>query len=122
MPAPVAPLAPCPSSPNCVSSQATDAKHRVDAIAYRGDPAQAMRRMRAVIEAIPRARVVRADDSGLHAEFTSRLLRFVDDVDCVVDPTAGVIQIRSASRVGYSDLGVNRKRVDAIRAAFADSK
>jgi uncharacterized protein (DUF1499 family) len=113
------PLAPCPSSPNCVSSQATDAKHHVDAIGYRGDPGQAMRRLRAVIEAIPRARIVSADDTALHAEFTSRLFHFVDDVDCIADPAAGVIQIRSASRVGYSDLGVNRKRVEAIRAAFA---
>jgi len=102
-----------------VSSQATDAKHRVDAIAFSGDPGPAMRRLRAVIEAMPRARIVSADDSALRAEFTSRLFRFVDDVDCIADPAAGVIQIRSASRVGYSDLGVNRQRVEAIRAAFA---
>ena len=111
-------LAPCPSSPNCVSSLATDAEHRVAPIAYRGDPAAAMRRLRDVIAAMPRSRVVSASDTALYAEFTSRLFRFVDDVDCAVDPAAGVIQIRSASRVGYSDLGVNRARVEAIRAAF----
>ena len=111
-------LAPCPSSPNCVSSLATDAAHRVAPLAYQGDPAAAMRRLRDVIAAMPRARVVGVSDTGLHAEFTSRIFRFVDDVDCVVDPAAGVIQIRSASRVGYSDLGVNRSRVEAIRKAF----
>lgn len=112
-------LPPCPASPNCVSSLAPDAAHHVAPLPYRGDPAAAMRRLRDVIAAMPRARVVRADDTALQAEFTSRIFRFVDDVDCVVDPAAGVIQVRSASRVGYSDLGVNRARVEAIRAAFA---
>jgi uncharacterized protein (DUF1499 family) len=112
-------LAPCPASPNCVSSQATDAAHHVAPLPFTGDPGAAMRRLRAVIAAMPRTRIVAASDTALHAEFTSRLLRFVDDVDCVVDPAAGVIQIRSASRVGYSDLGANRTRVEAIRAAFA---
>jgi uncharacterized protein (DUF1499 family) len=112
-------LAPCPSSPNCVSSQATDARHRVEPITYTGNAAEAMRRLRGVIEGMPRTRIVNASDSALRAEFTSRLFRFVDDVDCIADPAAGVIQIRSASRVGYSDLGANRSRVEAIRATFA---
>ena len=115
-------LAPCPSSPNCVSSEAPDARHHVDPIAFTGAPAQAMRRLRAVIEAMPRTRIVSASDTALRAEFTSRLFRFVDDVDCVVDATAGVIQVRSASRVGYSDLGANRGRVEALRAAFERSQ
>lgn len=113
------PLAPCPASPNCVSSQATDAKHHVDPIPYRGDPVAAIRRLQAVIEAMPRTHIVSASDTALRAEFTSRLFRFVDDVDCIVDPPAGAIQIRSASRVGYSDLGANRSRVESIRTAFA---
>jgi uncharacterized protein (DUF1499 family) len=112
-------LAACPSSPNCVSSQATDARHRVEPISYTGNAAEAMRRLRGVIEAMPRTRIVNASDRALRAEFTSRLFRFVDDVDCIADPAVGVIQIRSASRIGYSDLGANRSRVEAIRAAFA---
>lgn len=75
--------------------------------------------LRRIIEAMPRVRIVRATDTELRAEFTSRLFRFVDDVDCLLDVSAGVIHIRSASRTGYSDLGVNRRRVEAIRAAFA---
>jgi uncharacterized protein (DUF1499 family) len=118
MPTPPTRLAPCPTSPNCVSSQAADDEHHIAPLRFVGDPAAAMRRLRAVIEAMPRARVTSADDTALHAEFTSRLFRFVDDVDCIVDPGAGVIEIRSASRLGYSDLGANRTRVDAIRAAF----
>ena len=111
-------LAPCPSSPNCVSSEATDQAHRIAPLPFSGDPSAAMARLRAVIEAMPRARVVSANDRALHAEFTSFLFRFVDDVDCIADPAAGVIQIRSASRTGYGDFGVNRKRVEQIRAAF----
>ncbi|MFN8642361.1 MAG: DUF1499 domain-containing protein [Candidatus Binatia bacterium] len=111
-------LPPCPPSPNCVSSLAPDPEHRVAPLRYHGDPAAALRRLRDVIAAMPRARIVHAGGGALQAELTSRVFRFVDDVDCVVDPAAGVIQIRSASRVGYSDLGVNRARVEAIRAAF----
>jgi uncharacterized protein (DUF1499 family) len=122
LPTMLADLPPCTSSPNCVSSQAPDAAHHVDPIPYSGDHLEAMRRLRAVIEAMPRARVTAADDLALHAEFTSRILRFVDDVDCVIDPPAHVIAIRSASRLGYSDLGVNRKRVEAIRTAFMRSQ
>lgn len=118
MPTTNALLAPCPASPNCVSSLATDAAHHVDPLPYEGDPAAAMRRLREVIAAMPRARIVSADGTTLHAEFTSLIFRFVDDVTCAVDPAAHVIQIRSAARVGYSDLGVNRRRVAAIRAAF----
>ena len=114
-------LAPCLSSPNCVSSVAADVGHRIEALAFTGAPAAAMERVRAIIAAMPRARVVRFDDSSLHAEVTSWLLRFVDDVDCVLDADASVIHIRSASRVGYSDFGVNRKRVEQIRTEFARS-
>jgi len=112
-------LAPCPRSPNCVSSQAADAAHQVMPLAFSGAPDAALRRLRAVIEAMPRAKVVSASERGLRAEFRSRLFGFVDDVDVLVDAEAKAIHIRSASRLGYSDFGVNRKRVEAIRAAFA---
>ena len=115
-------LAPCPQSPNCVSSLAPDESHRVDPIRFTGDPVAALAKLRAVIEAMPRTKITRIDGDSLHAEFTSWLLRFVDDVDAVVDPDAGVIHVRSSSRVGYSDLGVNRKRVEEIRAAFASAR
>jgi uncharacterized protein (DUF1499 family) len=112
-------LTPCPASPNCVSSQAADDAHSIEPLRISGDAARALQDLRRIIEAMPRVRIVRATDTELHAEFTSRLFRFVDDVDCLLDAPAGVIHIRSASRTGYSDLGVNRRRVEAIRAAFA---
>lgn len=111
-------LLPCPSSPNCVSSQATDEAHRVAPLAFGGKPAEVLPRLRQVIEAMPRTKVTEMTATTLHAEFTSLIFRFVDDVDLLLDAKAKVVQIRSASRVGYSDLGANRKRVEAIRQAF----
>jgi uncharacterized protein (DUF1499 family) len=112
-------LPPCPSSPNCVSSEATDPGQRVEPLTFQGDPARAMDRLHQVIVAMPRTRIVEADPESIQAEFTSLIFRFVDDVQCRLNRKAGVIEIRSASRVGYSDLGANRRRVEAIRQAFA---
>jgi uncharacterized protein (DUF1499 family) len=110
-------LAPCSSSPNCVSSLAVDAAHHVDPLQVTGDPAHAMDDLRRIIESMPRTRIVAASNTALHAEFRSRVFRFVDDVDLQLD--GRVVQIRSASRTGYSDWGVNRRRVEDIRQAFA---
>lgn len=111
-------LAPCPDRPNCVSSQATDAVHAIAPLRYATGPEIALQRLRQVIESLPRTRIVIATDSYLHAEFTSALLRFVDDVEFQFDAINRLIHVRSASRVGYSDLGVNRRRVEIIRKAF----
>lgn len=119
LPATATELRPCSSS-NCVSSEATDPEHHVDPIPYTGDHITAMQQLRDVIEDMPRAEITDADDVALHAEFTSRLLQFVDDVECVADPQAHVIAIRSASRVGYLDAGISRKRVEQIREAFLE--
>ena len=110
-------LAPCPASPNCVSSLASTESQRVDTLRYDGDRAQAQARLLRVLNEMPRATVIRSDPTYVHAEFRSALLGFVDDVDFHFDPP-GVIQVRSASRTGYSDFGVNRERVAAIRARF----
>lgn len=113
-------LAPCPSSPNCVVSQGNpDADHAIAPIAYSGDTASALSRLEAVITAMPRTAIIEKSDTYLYAEFTSRLMGYVDDVEFYADPDAAVIHVRSASRLGESDLGVNRKRIEAIRAALA---
>lgn len=118
MPVRDAPLPPCPASPNCVSSEATDSEHYVEPLRVAGDPIQAMQQLKHIVETLPRTRIVTATDAALHAECTSLIFRFVDDLDLRFDPRAGVMQVRSASRTGYSDLGVNRRRVEAIRRAF----
>lgn len=117
-PAAGAPLASCPSSPNCVSS-ADAGRHGIAPFAIRGDAATAWRTLRDVLEAAPRVRIVSADDRYIHAEATTRLLRFTDDVEFLLDADAGEIGVRSASRVGYSDLGANRRRVEALRDTLA---
>jgi uncharacterized protein (DUF1499 family) len=112
-------LRPCPSTPNCVSSRATDEAHRVEPLPLRGSAATGLAAIRQVVEAMPRARVTAAGPGYLRAEFTSLIFRFVDDVDFVVDEATGVIHVRSASRVGRGDLGVNRRRVAQIRDRLA---
>lgn len=110
-------LASCPDSPNCVSTQSDREVSRMEPMPILGDPADVLPRLRAVLSAMPRTRIVTADDNYLHAEFTSALFRFVDDVEFFVDREQRVIHFRSASRVGKSDLGVNRQRMQAIAAA-----
>ena len=111
-------LAACPDSPNCVSTQADREQQRMEPLRIDHDPDAVLARLGAVISAMPRARIVTADDNYLHAEFTSPLFRFVDDVECFVDREQRVIHFRSASRVGQSDLGVNRQRMQAIVQAY----
>jgi len=111
-------LAPCPASPNCVSSQSTDKDHAVEPFRFSGTSAEAMADLKIVLSGMPRARIVTATDTYLHAEFTSALFRFVDDVEFWFDESARTIHLRSASRVGSSDLGVNRKRIENMRAAM----
>ena len=111
-------LAPCPDRPNCVSSLAEDEEHRVEPLPLDGKPEEALERLRRIIEEMPRATVDEADEEYLKARFKSRVFGFTDDLELQVDAEAGVIHVRSASRVGYSDLGVNRKRVEEIRSRF----
>jgi uncharacterized protein (DUF1499 family) len=110
-------LAPPKRTPNCVSSQAdpADAGHYVAPSAFKGAPAQAMSAAKKAVESMERARIVRAEGRYLYAEFASKLLGFVDDLELLLDEKAGVLHVRSASRLGRRDFGVNRKRVEALR-------
>ena len=109
-------LAPCPDKPNCVSSQAERSEQQVEALAVDGARDQAVERAVATIDALPRARVTDHGNGYLRAEFRSRLFRFVDDLELVYDPRVPGFQVRSASRTGYSDLGANRRHVEALRS------
>jgi uncharacterized protein (DUF1499 family) len=105
----------CPRSPNCVSSDASDAEHRVEPLRLRGDPDAAWRAAVEEVAASPRTRIVTRNRSYLHAECRSPLLGFVDDLELQLRADEGLLAVRSASRLGYSDLGVNRKRVEGLR-------
>jgi uncharacterized protein (DUF1499 family) len=112
-------LAPCPASPNCVSSQASDAEQFTEPLRFTGDPTLAWNRLKSALGTESRLSIVEDTGSYLHAEAVSLVFRFVDDIEFILDPEADVIQVRSASRTGYSDFGVNRRRVDRIRKVFS---
>jgi uncharacterized protein (DUF1499 family) len=114
-------LAACPAKPNCVSSQAGDDDHRIAPFAYRGEPAAAMAKLAGVVATQPGATIVTRRDDYLYATFQTPLMGFIDDVEFVAVPGRGAIDVRSASRLGYSDLGTNRKRVETLRTAFVEN-
>jgi uncharacterized protein (DUF1499 family) len=111
-------LASCGRRLNCVSSQAdgSDAQRYVAPIRVKGAAAESIAAARRAVESMARARVVREEGNYLHAEFRSRVMGYVDDVEFTFDAKAGVLHVRSASRLGRRDFGVNRKRVEALRA------
>jgi uncharacterized protein (DUF1499 family) len=111
-------LKPCPETPNCVSSLATSDQHAINPLTYTTDAPTAKQHLLAVINELPRTKIITQKDDYIHATFTSLIFRFVDDVEFVLDDANKTIHVRSASRVGKSDLGVNRKRVEAIRLLF----
>lgn len=111
----------CPSSPNCVSSQASDASRRVEPLTIEGDADASILRLAQVIRAMPRTEVRVVGNGYLRAEFTSRLFGWVDDLEAFAIPNEGVIHLRSASRVGYWDLGANRRRIEELRERFSAS-
>lgn len=115
------PFAPCPSSPNCVSSRAPDAGHRVEPFALRVPGAEAWAVAKRAVAAMPRTRIVDDRPGYLRAEATSLLFRFVDDLELALAEDGRRLDVRSASRVGYSDLGANRKRVEALRTALREA-
>jgi uncharacterized protein (DUF1499 family) len=108
-------LAPCKRTPNCVSSQADpkDEQHYIAPIALKGD---AMAAVRKAVESMPRTTVVRVEAGYLYAEFRSKLMGFVDDVEFLADPAQGVVHVRSASRLGRRDFDVNRNRIEQLRS------
>lgn len=109
-------LAPCPSSPNCVSSQASDSLHQIAPLSFTSTPEQALANLRTLIQFLPRTKIITETEDYLYAEFKSALMGFVDDVEFYLDRNSNIIHVRSASRLGYGDLGVNRQRIEEIRA------
>jgi uncharacterized protein (DUF1499 family) len=105
------------STPNCVSSQAdpADKEHYIAPIAFKGSALDAIAAARKAVEAMPRATVIRHEGNYLYAEFRSKVMGFVDDVEFAYDEKAGVLHVRSASRLGRRDFGVNRARVEQLR-------
>jgi uncharacterized protein (DUF1499 family) len=108
----------CPDTPNCVSSQAESVERRVEPLQAGSDATEARERLTAVLNSLPRVAWQQASERVIHAQFTSRLMRFTDDVEFHITDE-GLIHVRSASRIGYSDLGANRARVEDLRQRLA---
>jgi uncharacterized protein (DUF1499 family) len=107
-------LANCPGTPNCVNSQSNEPGSQIAALKFLGDDTIAQ--IKAAVLAQPGSAVISETENYLYAEFTSSLMGFVDDVEFYVDRPNQTVQVRSASRLGESDLGVNRTRIEAIRS------
>ncbi|MBT9312684.1 DUF1499 domain-containing protein [Leptothoe kymatousa] len=108
----------CPGTPNCVSTQADsgDKEHYIAPLTTDKSPADAIAHLKTIIEGMERSTIIESTDTYLYAEFSSKLMGFVDDIEFYA--TAGTVQMRAAARLGKSDLGVNRKRMEAIRTQF----
>ncbi|PKN70077.1 MAG: DUF1499 domain-containing protein [Deltaproteobacteria bacterium HGW-Deltaproteobacteria-12] len=115
---PGSPLKTCPHTPNCVSSQAGDPEHAIAPFLYSGGRAEAYARIKDIVGGMKRTKIVAEKEDYLHAEFKSLIFRFIDDVEFYFPEDQNIIHVRSASRVGHSDMGVNRKRVEEIRRIF----
>jgi uncharacterized protein (DUF1499 family) len=113
-------LSACPTSPNCVVSQNGDEGHAIAPIAYRGDRDTARQNLIAILGVVPRTQIVEQRDDYILAESESRLMGFVDDNEFYLPKDENVIHMRAAARLGESDLGVNRRRLEQIRLAFDD--
>lgn len=114
-------LAPCPGSPNCVSTQCQDRLHRMASIPYKGTQAAAVDAIKAILSSMPRIRIERETSDYVHATARSALFRFTDDVEFFVDAENHQIHFRAAARVGYSDFGVNRARMAEFRKRFEEN-
>ena len=115
-------LSPCPSSPNCVVSQNTDETHYIEPITYQSDRQTAKETLLKVLSVVPATITVKETEDYIRTESRSKIMGFVDDAEFYFPPGKKVIEIRSASRLGESDLGVNRRRLEQIRLAMADLK
>jgi uncharacterized protein (DUF1499 family) len=118
-------LAPPKRTPNNVNSQVdrnADAEHYIEPLHYAGEARQAWAALRRVIDGMQRVKVITSDPNYLYAEFSSKLMGYVDDAEFYLDEKAGMIHVRSASRLGSSDFGVNRGRIESIRAKLAQAK
>ena len=113
-------LSSCPDSPNCVLSQNADDAHLIAPIVYDTDLDTARETLLKILTVVPRTQVVEKKDNYILAQSESRLMGFVDDLEFYFPQDENVIHLRSASRLGESDLGVNRRRLEQIRFAFQD--
>lgn len=108
-------LSSCPESPNCVSTESSGGRHKIDAFRLKGDFGKNWLEIQRIVTEFPRSNLVEIDETYLHATFKSRVFGFIDDLELLLNPSNGIISIRSAAQTGYWDFGVNRRRVTVLR-------
>lgn len=108
----------CPNTPNCVSSQSQDDEHHIEPLSYNSLSTEAIANLKSIIENQLGGKIIAQTDNYLYAQFTSHWMGFVDDVEFYLNEETKKIEVRSASRLGESDLGVNRQRIESIRLQF----
>ena len=109
-------LVACSKSPNCVSSDATDPEHYIEPLRLSGSQDEAWAMVHSLVAALPRTSIITTDSTYLHAECRSAVFGFVDDLEIHLRPEESIMAVRSAARLGYTDFGVNRKRVESLRS------
>jgi uncharacterized protein (DUF1499 family) len=112
-------IVPCKSKPNCVSSLNQEERFHVEPLRY-DNLESAKNKLLRILKTFKRVRIIATNECYIHAEFTSLIFRFVDDVEFYFDAKESLIHLKSASRIGYSDFGMNRKRIEAIRRKFLE--
>lgn len=115
---PVKTLAPCPDSPNCVSSQAADSGHHIEALQFSVSAEMAWQQLLEILKQSERVSITETTEHSIRAQARSQVFGFVDDIQFVLWPKQQQIHVRSASRSGYWDMGVNRKRVEGVFQAL----
>lgn len=115
------PLLSCPESPNCVSTESSNDRQKIDVFRLKGDFSKNWLEIQRIVAALPRSYIVEADKTYIHATFKSRVFGFIDDLELLLNPSSGIISIRSAAQTGYWDFGVNRRRVADLRRALQAS-
>lgn len=115
-------LRPCPSSPNCVCSEDSSEQAAIEPFAVRGTPSEAILTLVDYLRELSNVEIVKSGPEHVHAVFYTRIFRFADDVEFRPDDEAGVIHVRSASRVGHSDLGANRARIERLREEWVEAQ
>ncbi len=108
----------CPDAPKCVSSQVNDPRHFIEPYTFDDQPAEAMLRLKGALLSEKRVTIITEQPTYLRAEVRSLIFRFVDDVEFTLLPEQGLVHIRSSARIGYTDFGVNRRRIERIRQLF----
>jgi len=111
-------LTACPDSPNCVNSQASDERHAIEPLPLKGSTEETQAHLKALLSEEPRVTLMEEAPGYLRAEFSSKLMRFVDDVEFMIGGAA--VDVRSASRLGYADFDVNRERIEHLRQRLSE--